>query len=99
MRQMLLIFLLFLSSCATSFTGDAKVNKKYCVAQCKAWGMKLGGMFAAGEYSNGCICVDKKAKVSAEVTPGVTAAVSGVITQIRAQQAAAAGGGGAAIRY
>ncbi|TMB04739.1 MAG: hypothetical protein E6J64_12090 [Deltaproteobacteria bacterium] len=58
MRLVLIISLFATLSCATTFTGAAKVpnGAAGCKAICSSYGMELTGMVALGEYSDGCIC-------------------------------------------
>jgi hypothetical protein len=60
------ILALFLVGCATSFTGSSKISggPEQCVEICSKWKMELVGMVALGEYTDGCICKVKEAKIS-----------------------------------
>ena len=53
----LLVICLLLAGCATSFSGNAKVDgPSDCRKICGNWEMDLAGMVAMGEYTTGCIC-------------------------------------------
>lgn len=89
MRKLLwIVFALVSTSCATSFTGSAKVpgGVKGCRARCAAWDLEFAGMVQMGEYSDGCICQEKGTTVSKEgIIEGMGAAV-GVVLAMRARQ-------------
>ncbi len=79
-RQLLMIVLslLILSGCATTFYGDAHITPRQCVEKCKSWGMVLDGMVSMGEYSDACVCrkkTDNFSKMTSNAS-GVVAVVS-----------------------
>ena len=83
------VFLLLMSACATSFTGEPKVpnGPAGCKQVCTNWGMELSGMIAMGEYSDGCICQ----LPGKQVTPAAAAAAAGppaagVVMQMQEEQ-------------
>lgn len=55
-------------ACATPtrFVGDPHIagGPAKCTSLCQAWGMDLVGMVANGEYSDGCICQVRGARLS-----------------------------------
>ena len=55
-RFSLVLMMLTLTGCATTFSGEAHLEKADCVQKCKSWGMTLAGMVAMGEYSDACVC-------------------------------------------
>lgn len=58
MRWFAIAALAAATGCATTFTGNAKVENGVagCRSGCAEWGMELAGMVKVGEYSDGCIC-------------------------------------------
>lgn len=94
MKKSLGIFCLLLASgCATQFTGKPKVEgPAQCKQKCDSWGMDLAGMFAAGEYSDGCICSVKGKKSASNdlLLNGANAAVASIAGVIQQQQEAEA---------
>lgn len=88
MRSLLALGLLFLSACATNFTGRAKVPNGVagCRAKCEEWKLEFAGMVAMGEYSDGCICREKGQTVSVTDVHGGVAAAAGVVMQVRRAQ-------------
>jgi hypothetical protein len=57
----LLLALVALGGCATSFTGSPKVEngRAGCEKKCADSGMELAGMVYMGEYSDACVCQAK----------------------------------------
>jgi hypothetical protein len=90
--------------CTTTFHGSSKVERgpAGCKQTCDEWGMDLAGMVKMGEYSDGCICQVKPARLhSAGSDPGgetsgapraggTIPAAAGVYMQMQAAAAAAA---------
>ncbi len=79
------------SSCATTFKGSAHVEggPTACTAKCQALGEEFLGMVVMGEYSDACVCrVPGKATAENDATT-VAGAVTGVVAQMRSQQAEA----------
>jgi hypothetical protein len=71
------------TGCATSFKGDAKVNggPRGCQNICSRWGMRMTGMVALGEYTDGCICS----------VPGTQASQTEILKSVATTGAGAAG--------
>ncbi|MBI2894656.1 MAG: hypothetical protein HYY06_13970 [Deltaproteobacteria bacterium] len=92
-RAVVLALLLTTAACAMGFQGSAHVENgpAGCQAKCQRWGMRLAGMVAVGEYSDGCICMAQDASASqAGSVAAVGPAAVGVITAVRQRQQAAA---------
>lgn len=98
------VIALALSGCATTFTGDAHVGgPDACRARCDGWGLDFAGMVAMGEYSDACVCHVRGAPTAAPVAApaarsadlddaaAIAGGASGVIMQMRRQQAQAGG--------
>ncbi|MFP5490167.1 MAG: hypothetical protein ACLGG0_01605 [Bacteriovoracia bacterium] len=89
MRFLILVTLLAITSCSTSFTGSAHLTPGQCKAKCDEWGMEMDGMIAMGEYSDACVCAKKGKKVQSSNFSG-GGAVGVVMQMIEEQQAATA---------
>ena len=85
------VLLMVAGGCATTFKGSAHVEggPTACTAKCQALGEEFLGMVVMGEYSDACVCrVPGKATAENDAT-AVAGAVSGVVTQMRSQEAEA----------
>jgi len=88
MPRLLALSLLFLTACATNFTGEAKVPHGVagCRSKCEEWGLEFAGMVAMGEYTDGCVCNEKGKQLSMHGVGGAFAGGVGVVLQMRAAQ-------------
>jgi uncharacterized protein YceK len=102
MKRFCLVFMMLtLSGCATTFTGNAHLEKADCVQKCKSWGMSLAGMVAMGEYSDACVCkapTGGSASLDQELDLHFAAAstasgATGVVMQARRAKSASAASG------
>lgn len=84
----LLIALLALSGCATSFIGSAKIEggPQACAVKCRSWGMEMTGMVAMGEYSEACVCNVPGKQVSQADVSAVAGGAAGVMMQTQRNQ-------------
>jgi hypothetical protein len=91
MRHAVVLPVFAMLSCATTFSGSAKVPNgvEGCKARCSSYGMELIGMVALGDYSDGCICEvpGRRAAVSGGVASGAAAAAVMEAMRQRARQA------------
>lgn len=89
MKLIILLALVSVTSCSTSFTGSAHLTPGQCKAKCDEWGMEMDGMIAMGEYSDACVCAKKGKNVQSSNFSG-GGAVGVVMQMIEEQQAATA---------
>ncbi len=89
MRIMLLLLtLVALPGCATSFIGSAKIEggAPACAAKCRGWGMEMSGMVAMGEYSEACVCQVPGKTVSQADVSATAGGAAGVMMQMQRNQ-------------
>ena len=90
MRHALVVPVFAMLSCATTFTGAAKVPNgvEGCKARCGSYGMELIGMVALGDYSDGCICEypNRRSAMSGAAASGAAALAVMEDMRRRAQQ-------------
>jgi hypothetical protein len=76
--------------CQTNFTGSPHISTQQCQARCTGDGLVMSGMVYMGEYSSACICETPRtgsASVSAGAAAASAAGASGVVMQMRSQDA------------
>ena len=76
---LLVIGLIVMSGCATSFTGSPYVEngRSGCESKCKSAGMEVAGLVYMGEYSDACVCAPPGRVGSRQQLLGEAAAISG----------------------
>jgi hypothetical protein len=87
-RLVLVLLALSAAGCRTEFTGDAHFpgGPQACSVKCATDGMEMASFVYSGEFASACICQPRGAARSQASTETDTAAIVGVMTQMRAQE-------------